>query len=470
MADGNLVTVASKKLKALQEGLLTDVVFLVGENDETAEEIWAVKFDLTVSSMFFANLFNSPLTLKCDGKIRLKNIEPQVFKLIVEFTHLSGHLLSEVDSLDTCLKLAAAADEYMIDDLTALCSKLLEDKFLAVDNVWTVLSKNFRVDTISSACLKFLGSKANVCLKHPSFLEASEEAVKLFYNLDEMSIESESELLSACLRYIKTKENQREVFRQCCLPGLRLLALDSADLVKVFPMLTLEEKTSIVTWKSPLMAAEKPQLAAGLCPISKRRSEIMKITGEQTLILVPDSHVLGVRDVFLTKSFIKSTCNGGLASLALFPKRNIRICGFELFNALNINEEIFQDSAETNKDEGIAKITANVNNCSSMPYPLSTDVKVPENLPLNGWSFVNHSALVPAGGSFTLWVYFKCGSVFRTQQFTEHLVKSVNSSAAFDVFSKIGIANSAELSEHLETKFPADTKLCIIKSIQFTEI
>ncbi|XP_065335440.1 kelch repeat and BTB domain-containing protein 8-like [Cloeon dipterum] len=212
MADGNLVTVASKKLKALQEGLLTDVVFLVGENDETAEEIRAVRFDLTVSSTFFANLFNSPLTLKCDGKFRLKNIEPRVFKLIVEFTHLSGQLVSEVDSLETCLKLASAADEYMIDDLAALCSKLLEDKFLGVDNVWAVLSEHIMVEAVSSVCLKFLGSKANVCLKRMEFLDASEEAVKLFCNLDEMNVESESELLVALLHYVILKENKKEKF------------------------------------------------------------------------------------------------------------------------------------------------------------------------------------------------------------------------------------------------------------------
>ncbi|XP_065336377.1 uncharacterized protein LOC135937207 [Cloeon dipterum] len=209
MANERQVTMARKKLKALNEGLVTDVVFLVGATDATAQEIRAFRSDLVVSSEFFVSLLDSPLTLKRHGKIRLKNIEPKIFGLVIEFTHLSGQLVSEVDGLDTCLKLAAAADEYMIDDLGSVCLKLLEDRFLTVDNVWTVLSENCMVEAVASTCIKILGSKTSVCLNHPSFLEASEEAVKLFFNLDKMNIKSESELLEACLRYNKTKENQR---------------------------------------------------------------------------------------------------------------------------------------------------------------------------------------------------------------------------------------------------------------------
>ncbi|XP_065336582.1 uncharacterized protein LOC135937360 [Cloeon dipterum] len=169
MADGNLGKVASKKLKALQDGFYTDVVFLVGEKDESAEEIHAVSFDLSVSSMFFANLFNSPLTLKSDGKFRLKNIEPKIFKLIVKFTHLSEQLVSNVDSLETCLMLASAAEEYLMDDLAEHCSKLLEDKFLKVDNVWNVLSEHHLVKGIASSCLQVSRMEIN-CMVHELFL------------------------------------------------------------------------------------------------------------------------------------------------------------------------------------------------------------------------------------------------------------------------------------------------------------
>ncbi|XP_065336077.1 uncharacterized protein LOC135936982 [Cloeon dipterum] len=471
MADERQVTMATKKLKALKEGIVTDVVFLVGVTDATAQEIRAIRSDLVVSSEFFVSLLDSPLTLKRDGKIRLKNIEPKIFQLLIEFTHLSGQLVSEVDSLDCCLKLALAADEYMIDDLGPVCSKLLEGQFLTVDNVWTALSQHVRVKAISSACLKILGSKTSDCLKHPSFLEASEEAVKLFCGLDKMNIQSELELLEACLRYTKIKENQRGVFRQCCLPGLRLLALDSADLAKVFPMLTLEEKTSIAAWKSPLMAAEKPKLASGLCPISNARSDI---TGGQTLNLVPDSHVLGVRDVFLTECFVacpviayephRDRC---WVTLELSPKRSIRISGFEIFNSLDLTNEVFDNSAGT--FGRVVEITLTVDNRRTLwSYSLSDEVTVPELFPFNGWTFFKHSALVPAGSTFTLNVQFSRNSFLRTQKFTMDLVKSTNSSAAFDVFSQIGIFYNSKMSTYLQQVLPADTKLCIFKSINFT--
>ncbi|XP_065345946.1 uncharacterized protein LOC135943377 [Cloeon dipterum] len=481
MADERQMAMATKKLKALKGGLVSDVVFLVGATDATAQEIHAFRSDLVVSSEFFVSLLDSPLTLKRDGKIRLKNIEPKVFELVIEFTHLCGHLVSEVDSLDCCLQLAAAADEYMIYELGSECSKLLEDNFLTVDNVWTVLSQHYMVEAVSSVCLKILGSKTSVCLKQASFLEASEETVKLFCNLDKMSIESESELLSACLKYIKTKRNQRELFRQCCLPGLRLLTLDSADLAKVFPMLTREEKTSVLISTSPLIGAKKPQLAPGLCPISIGRSLITEMLSQQTLNLVHDSHILGVREVFLTgayvacsNNFYEQNASGGgrcWVSLALSPKRRIRITGFELVNILDLNKEVFANSAKRKPCGRVTEITATVDNQQkSLSSLLSEDVTLPENFPLNGCTLINHSALVPAGGSFTLKVFFKDGCVVRTQRSTEHQVKRINSSAAFDVFSKIEISQNLRISNHLKKKCPAHTKLCFFKSIQFTDI
>ncbi|XP_065336072.1 uncharacterized protein LOC135936977 [Cloeon dipterum] len=270
-------TVAMRKLKALEEGSLTDTIFLVGENDETAQEIRAFRVDLIVSSEFFEKLLDSPLTQTSDRKIRLKNIEPEIFKIVIEFIHMCGHLIvSKVDNLETCLKVASAAEEYMIEDLAELCSKLLEDKFLKVDNVWAMLHKYHLVNAIASPCLKLLSLKTEDCLRHKSFLQISDDGLKLFLSLDEMAISSESELLRACVKYSGNFADQRSAFREICLPDLRLFADDiKMDLVQeIMHLLTNDELTCLAAFKHPLRRNWCPKIVPTLSALTKSRARV----------------------------------------------------------------------------------------------------------------------------------------------------------------------------------------------------
>ncbi|XP_065335134.1 uncharacterized protein LOC135936301 [Cloeon dipterum] len=204
MEEDQRSSVAVKKLKALHDGkLATDVIFVIGADDEITEEIAAIKSDLVLSSEYFGRLFSSTWTPPNETKIRLRNIDGSTFLLIVEFCTLSGQLVSDVGSLEECLRLARAADEFLIRDLSCLCAQMLEDSFLSVDNVWKVMNKHYQINAITSPCLKFLSSKSEQCLQHPSFMDARCEAVQLFLSLKKMNISSELELLDACLRFLE---------------------------------------------------------------------------------------------------------------------------------------------------------------------------------------------------------------------------------------------------------------------------
>ncbi|CAB3387293.1 Hypothetical predicted protein [Cloeon dipterum] len=447
MAGLNLMTVASKKLKALQEGLLTDVVFLVGENDETAMKIPAFKIELIVSSKYFANLFNNNLTLKCDENVRLKNIEPQVFLFIVEFTHLSGRLVSDVDSLGTCLKLACAAEEFMIEDLAALCSKFLENKFLSVENVWAVLSEYHTVKSIASPCLQFLCLETRECLlKEESFLGASEEAVKLFVTLEKMNI-SESELLEACLGYASNKEDKRDAFRRCFLRDLRTLALDSASLIKLAPFLTPAEKISIVSCMSPLtkMIGAAPLLSPGLCPISEGRSEKIVIVGEQTLTLIPDCHILSPIEIYLQMENIANYIFGpdvhDTFVLTLLPRRSIKILGVEIINGLNFHDVAFGGGESvTRKTLQFEFIESSVTSPREFDgLRVHQEVKQDANsvTESGGCTLVKLSTLVPAGAIFVFKARLKENTFLRKLCFYDDDLKRFNEKATMNVFSRV---------------------------------
>ncbi|XP_065334883.1 uncharacterized protein LOC135936114 [Cloeon dipterum] len=486
MADGNLVTVASKKLRALQEMLLTDVVFLFGENDEL--RIPAFKFELMVCSEYFANLFNSPVTLKYDGKFRLENIEPHIFAMVVEFTHLSGQLVSNVDSLETCLKLACAAEEFMIDDLAALCSVLLEAKFLSVDNVWAVLSEHCLDQGIASPCLQLLRSETRECLRHRSFLDASEEAIKLFLTLEQMDISSESELLEACLQYASSKDSSRDVFRRCFLRDLRILVLDTAHLAKVAHFLTPEEKISIVNHTSPLlkMIGETLQLSPSLCPISEGRTEVIKIVGEKTLNLIRTSQILDPKEIYLEMGdasclpfdfFVYDSDVHDAFTLILQPKISIKILGIEIVNELDFEGVAFGcGESFTRKAQQFEKMEVSVSNSFQFKgLRVHQEVKqdATSATKCGNCTFVKLSTLVPAGAIFAFKAKFKGSTFLRKLRFYDETLNRINEEATLKAFSRV--TNGASSMFHddetytCENRKLAEETYCIFKSIRFAD-
>ncbi|CAB3366832.1 Hypothetical predicted protein [Cloeon dipterum] len=197
------------------------VTFIVGDGDGNLEEVEACMKVLAANSDYFNVLLNEGKTE--NRKIRLQLVEPDVFKLIVEFTHLSGWYKSTVDNLDLCLRLARAALEYSINDLITECTQL--SKALLSDSkerdLWDYMSLNSDIQFFVQQCLELMATKAEFWLKLPSFCKASEDVVQIFLQRDDLNVSSEVELFRACRRYSRGKK--RDVFKRVCQPHLRLM-------------------------------------------------------------------------------------------------------------------------------------------------------------------------------------------------------------------------------------------------------
>ncbi|CAB3365129.1 Hypothetical predicted protein [Cloeon dipterum] len=410
---GAKLTVAIKKLRALEGGALqTDCVFLVGD-EQNVQEVHACKADLkVVSSLFFKERLSSHYG-PCEY-FKLKNIEPQVFKLVAEFAHLCGQLVTEVDSLDLCLKLAAAADEYMIEDLSAQCSKLLEDRFLSVENVWAVLSENLLINATTSSCLKLLSFEAKKCVQHKTFLEAREEAIEMFLTLDQMNIDCELELVKACLYYAKSTDDERATFRRFC-PRLRLLALKFSDLQNFVLFLTNEEKTYLAALKNPLLRFEELKLNESIiCTIPFERGPHKKI-----LTLIGDDYIDDIRTIFKKAKWEKIT-SLIIFKITLIAKRCIKILGFDVLCKLDIYEEDYfgeftskmyyirvSESHVKSKSILIRLEEAghkSYNNNLNGQYTVSIngsvfkrEINFPKKLEKNSWAHIDLCAFVPEG-------------------------------------------------------------------------
>ncbi|CAB3365131.1 Hypothetical predicted protein [Cloeon dipterum] len=392
---GAKLTVAIKKLRALEGGALqTDCVFLVGD-EQNVQEVHACKADLkVVSSLFFKERLSSHYG-PCEY-FKLKNIEPQVFKLVAEFAHLCGQLVTEVDSLDLCLKLAAAADEYMIEDLSAQCSKLLEDRFLSVENVWAVLSENLLINATTSSCLKLLSFEAKKCVQHKTFLEAREEAIEMFLTLDQMNIDCELELVKACLYYAKSTDDERATFRRFC-PRLRLLALKFSDLQNFVLFLTNEEKTYLAALKNPLLRFEELKLNESIiCTIPFERGPHKKI-----LTLIGDDYIDDIRTIFKKAKWEKIT-SLIIFKITLIAKRCIKILGFDVLCKLDIYEEDYfgEFTSKMLEEAGHKSYNNNLNGQYTVSINGSVfkrEINFPKKLEKNSWAHIDLCAFVPEG-------------------------------------------------------------------------
>ncbi|XP_059486859.1 uncharacterized protein LOC132203243 [Neocloeon triangulifer] len=231
-----------KRLEALNSGKYTDCSFLVGADGQQLEEVHAVKSIMMMSSGFMEGLFNSPLCPPLP--IRLNNVESHIFRLIVEFLHLT-ELVSQVECTDA-VEVAIAADHFLIEPLKLHCFELISAR-VSVDNVWSVLNRvlEFNLTDVASACNEVLIHNTKECLEQEMFLSVSAESVNAMLRLDRLSTISEDELIKYCWKWAKNQSDPREAMRSL-LPGLRLLCLPATSAALLPDFLTHAEKAAVL--------------------------------------------------------------------------------------------------------------------------------------------------------------------------------------------------------------------------------
>ncbi|XP_065334413.1 uncharacterized protein LOC135935784 [Cloeon dipterum] len=320
--------------------------------------------------------------------------------MLFRFIHLNGNLLSEVDSFDTCVQLAVAADRFEIIGLDQFSAKLLMNKFLSAENVWNVLNSHYKSFVISTTCLKFLSVNTKECLQNESFRDLEEEPFRLFLSLRDMADISEFELVSASLEISERKTDPRVFFRNCCLPKLRLLALNADDfsnLPRLFSYLTREEQEYLAFYSaSPSQRCfiDLPPTPKTICPNPTK----MRTRGARILDLVPEHEIQSSKVIFREGNWFEP--QGSLEfSLELRTKKSIKLTGFEIFCELDLQKEFLEEIRVAEK------YPCNLEGeCSVSVFEKSfcRQIEFPAKLEKDGWMFVEHCMTLPAGGRLTL--------------------------------------------------------------------
>ncbi|CAB3387203.1 Hypothetical predicted protein [Cloeon dipterum] len=379
---------------------LADYAIKVVSKDQTVTEVKAFHSDLTIGSKRLLELAY-PISGKPKKVLIVKDIDADVLKLALEFIHLNGNLLSEVDSLDACVQLAVAADRFEIIGLEQFSAKLLMNKFLSPENVWNVLNSHHKSFVISTTCLKFLSLNTKECLQNGSFRDLEEEPFRLFLSLRDMADISEFELVSASLQISEKKTDPRTFFRNCCLPKLRLLALNADDFSKLprfFSYLTREEQEYLAFYSaSPSQRCfiVLPPSPKTFCPNTTKRST----KRARTLDLVPEHKIQSSKVIFREGNWFEPKQGSLEFSLELRSKKSIKLTGFEIFCELDLEKEFREEIREAEKYPCNLEGECSV---SVFEKRFCRKIQFPAKLEKDGWVFVEHCMTVPAGGRITL--------------------------------------------------------------------
>ncbi|XP_078165422.1 BTB/POZ and MATH domain-containing protein 2-like isoform X2 [Carex rostrata] len=135
-----------------------DVVFQVGE-----ETISAHRTVLAARSLVFKAEFFGPMLESKTECVKIKDIKPEVFKLMLQFVYTDSIPLNEEVSYEVAQHLLVAADRYGLERLKLICEEKLSDS-IDVEKATDILvfSDNHNCDKLKDICLDFVASGENL--------------------------------------------------------------------------------------------------------------------------------------------------------------------------------------------------------------------------------------------------------------------------------------------------------------------
>lgn len=129
--------------KLLNNDKTNDVKFIIGEN-----KIAANTQLLSGQSTVFESMFKSEMLEKKSGQVKINDIEPEIFKCLLNFINY-GKVIPN-NCVDHWLKLLVAADKYSVASLVSICEDHIS-KILKTDSVTDVL---ITADLVNAKSLK----------------------------------------------------------------------------------------------------------------------------------------------------------------------------------------------------------------------------------------------------------------------------------------------------------------------------
>ncbi len=188
-------------MKQMFEGQhLTDCIFEVGEEFGYKKFIKAHSTILAARSPIFYSMFDGRISLDKKEPIKVPDMHPDAFNILLQFLYSDEVDLSTVDHLSYVI--LHAANVYFIDKLGNLCRTHITAE-LNNESVLTVLDEAMKIHDhkLIDFCKEFIASSTLGVLQEPAFCEISHEVLCTILEMNSLTI-SEFELFKVCIRWV----------------------------------------------------------------------------------------------------------------------------------------------------------------------------------------------------------------------------------------------------------------------------
>ncbi|XP_060064952.1 BTB/POZ domain-containing protein 1-like [Ylistrum balloti] len=177
-------------------GIISDVTFLVGENNTKIE---AHKLILVSRSPVFYAMLEGPMAEK--GEITIPDISEDIFKLFLRYLYTDEIVLTE----ENVAAVFNVARKYSVDILVSCCEEFLT-KHVAVNNACMFLEHAhvFMIDDLKSKCLEFISAHPLVAFRSPAFTDLCLSCVNRITELDDLRL-IESDIYEAIVRWAEAE-------------------------------------------------------------------------------------------------------------------------------------------------------------------------------------------------------------------------------------------------------------------------
>ncbi|KAI5630812.1 BTB/POZ domain-containing protein [Phthorimaea operculella] len=168
----------------------------------TQEPIQVHRVILASASPVLADLlYNNPSDL-----IKLHNIDPDAFKLALEFIYTYN---IEIPSCDLACKLHKTAHYLIIPQLEEVTAKyLLENVNMQSVILVYEFAKEFHIHEVSEKCLKLMSENTHEILANKEIEDAHVETLRSMFAMQQLNIESEIELFKAAESWLQAQKRK----------------------------------------------------------------------------------------------------------------------------------------------------------------------------------------------------------------------------------------------------------------------
>ncbi|OWF37866.1 kelch-like protein 24 [Mizuhopecten yessoensis] len=215
----------------------TDVIVQVGDQSFHCHRIV-----LSAVSKFFDAMYSSGMRESREDRVRLKDITPPVFKLVISYVYKDTDVLTEHTAED----LFKTSSLLQIDSLLTKCETFMENKMNSENclGVWK-LARAFHNTNLEAKCWTYIQKRFEEIRLTDEFVRLELDELCEIIKEDDLAVIREENVCDAVLRWVDAEEDERRVSIGIVFSHLRLTLLSLEYLLNELDSLQLIQSNDI---------------------------------------------------------------------------------------------------------------------------------------------------------------------------------------------------------------------------------